>query len=301
VNAVAENLNALAIRNYVRKADPDVNYWVDFAFNRMQRIQRERGDNFFVIVYGSPDQDNDFFVIPYGMVKPILVEETLAHTPGRNTSRWIGQIRDKILRITHSDAEIDLTQYYGNFELLRQATDGRSSLNYLGSEEGEDENDSEPPFHPTDEDWRASVFRQIKERRGQQKFRDGLRKRYGDRCMISGCCLMDVVEAAHINPYRGEKDNHPENGLLLRADLHTLLDLDLLGIEPGTLTVRLHPDAIGAGYELFDGVTLRCMGKPPNKEAIAGRWKLFQDRKSAGPISREGRGPGSDKVISKSQ
>jgi HNH endonuclease len=35
---------------------------------------------------------------------------------------------------------------------------------------------------------------------------------------------LDILEAAHISPYRGEEDNHPENGLLLRADLHTLFD-----------------------------------------------------------------------------
>ena len=65
----------------------------------------------------------------------------------------------------------------------------------------------------------------------------GASKRY--RCMVSGCQLVDLLEAAHIRPYRGENDNHPSNGLLLRADLHTLFDLDLLGIDPETLLVRL--------------------------------------------------------------
>ena len=32
-------------------------------------------------------------------------------------------------------------------------------------------------------------------------------------------------------PYRGTKDNHPDNGLLLRADIHTLFDLDMIGID----------------------------------------------------------------------
>jgi len=50
-----------------------------------------------------------------------------------------------------------------------------------------------------------------------------------------------VLEAAHIKPYRGKTDSHLENGLLLRADLHTLFDLNLIGVEPDTLTVRVHP------------------------------------------------------------
>lgn len=138
--------------------------------------------------------------------------------------------------------------------------------------EGDDE------FVPKDGDWRTLAFRQIKARRGQQPFRDSLRQRYGDRCLISGCAMMDVVEAAHIKPYRGDADNHPANGLLLRADLHTLFDLDLIGIEPATLTVRVHPDAIKAGYGEFDGLQIKCSPSKPSSEALAVRWKSFIKR-----------------------
>ena len=76
------------------------------------------------------------------------------------------------------------------------------------------------------------VERQIRERRRQERFRDLLRARHGNRCLVTGCAVLAVLEAAHIKPYRGEDDNHPENALLLRSDVHTLFDLDLLGIEP---------------------------------------------------------------------
>jgi hypothetical protein len=148
---------------------------------------------------------------------------------------------------------------------------------YLTAAEGVEATYAEG-FVPGDGDWRATVFRQIKARRGQQAFRDSLRERYGDQCMISGCGLMDVVEAAHIKPYRGDGDNHPANGLLLRADLHTLFDLDLLGIEPGSLIVRVHPDAKSAGYGGFDGLTLKCASSKPSGEALALRWALFLSR-----------------------
>jgi putative restriction endonuclease len=93
-------------------------------------------------------------------------------------------------------------------------------------------------YSPTDSDDRERVLREIRARRGQQGFRDALRARYGDQCMVSACKVLHVLEAAHIRPYRGEENNHPENGLLLRADLHTLFDLDLLGIHPSTLAVH---------------------------------------------------------------
>jgi len=53
---------------------------------------------------------------------------------------------------------------------------------------------------------------------------------------VSGCTLMEIVEAAHIKPHAEQPDDDPANGLLLRADLHTLFDLHLIGIEPDTLT-----------------------------------------------------------------
>lgn len=148
---------------------------------------------------------------------------------------------------------------------------------YLTAAEGADAADA-GDFVPQEGDWRTTVFRQIKARRGQQAFRDVLRERYGDQCMISGCGLMDVVEAAHIKPYRGDGDNHPANGLLLRADLHTLFDLDLIGIEPGTLIVRVHPNAKTAGYGGFDGSALKCGSAKPSGEALALRWGLFLRR-----------------------
>lgn len=135
-------------------------------------------------------------------------------------------------------------------------------------------------FAPQDGDERALIERQIRERRGQQSFRNDLRKRYGDRCLVTGCKVLGVLEAAHIKPYQGEKDNHPENGLLLRADIHTLFDLDLLGIEPQSLRIELHPDlAESAAYKHLASKTLRCPDKRrPSIDALKLRYKLFQER-----------------------
>jgi hypothetical protein len=141
----------------------------------------------------------------------------------------------------------------------------------LSPDEAEDGDDFVPQF----EDRRAAVLRAISERKGQKPFIDALRKRYGDRCMISGCELMDVVEAAHIKPYQNENDNNPANGLLLRADLHTLFDLYLIGIEPDTLIVRVCKHAKQSGYEHFDGLPLICGNKGPNKAVLAFRWESF--------------------------
>ena len=133
-------------------------------------------------------------------------------------------------------------------------------------------------FIPIGEDRRKVVERQIRERRGQQQFRDALRKRFGDRCLVTGCEVLSVLEAAHISPYRGEDDNHPANGLLLRADIHTLFDLDLLGIEPEELRVELHPDIVKE-YGEFADTRLRCDEKVrPAPMVLSLRYERFRGR-----------------------
>jgi hypothetical protein len=132
-------------------------------------------------------------------------------------------------------------------------------------------------YVPDKEDRRGLIRRQIKERRGQQLFRDALRKRYGDRCQVTGCKLLDVLEAAHIRPYRGENDNHVGNGLLLRADIHTLFDLNLIGIEPKQMRIKLHPAVVGdAHYAFLDGKTLDCgSDRRPSVNALRTRFEEF--------------------------
>lgn len=153
------------------------------------------------------------------------------------------------------------------------------SHSYLHADKGDEaELNHELSFAPQDVDRRQMIWQLICKRRGQQPFRDALRARYNDRCVVTGCEILDVLEAAHINPYRGEDDNHPQNGLLLRADIHTLFDLDLLGIEPDQLLVELHP-RIAEEYGHLAGKKLGCWdNRRPSEEALRRRYELFQER-----------------------
>jgi hypothetical protein len=113
-------------------------------------------------------------------------------------------------------------------------------------------------FNPrTIQDARDRVLMSVVLRRGQPQFRERLIGAYGARCAITGCDIVDVLEAAHIIPYRGGDTNCVANGLLLRADLHTLFDLGLLSIEPRTLTVIVHPRLRQTDYGELHGRTLR--------------------------------------------
>jgi hypothetical protein len=94
-----------------------------------------------------------------------------------------------------------------------------------------------PDELPTDQRERTLAI--VRLRRGQSTFRNALINKYGPSCMMSGCTIMDIVEASHIFPYNRGALNDPRNGLLLRSDLHTLFDIGLLGIDPTAATVKV--------------------------------------------------------------
>ncbi|BBH70257.1 hypothetical protein ACTI_69420 [Actinoplanes sp. OR16] len=88
-------------------------------------------------------------------------------------------------------------------------------------------------------------------RLGQREFRNRLLAAYARKCWVSDCTVERVLQAAHIEPHSGS-NNMTSNGILLRADLHNLLDADLLWIEPKPegYYVRLSPELCGS-YDDF--------------------------------------------------
>ena len=119
------------------------------------------------------------------------------------------------------------------------------------------EADQQRAFDPQGvEDARKRVVATIVRRRGQSAFRQKLLDAYGAKCAITGCTKAEVLEAAHIHPYKGQHTQVMSNGLLLRADLHTLFDLYLIAIEPETLMVRLSPALSRSDYAKYAGLPL---------------------------------------------
>lgn len=106
-------------------------------------------------------------------------------------------------------------------------------------------------------DGRDFVRRTIVQRRGQQKFRSSLMVAYDRCCAVTNSSSEAVLEAAHITPYFGSDTNHVSNGILLRADIHTLFDLDLIKIKPKTHKIEVHQSILDAEYRKLDGKELR--------------------------------------------
>ncbi|HEX5102814.1 MAG TPA: HNH endonuclease [Pirellulaceae bacterium] len=124
------------------------------------------------------------------------------------------------------------------------------------------------------------VLREVAERRGQDKFRNALIAAYDGHCAITGCDAVPALEAAHITPFGGAGSDDVRNGLLLRADIHTLFDLNLLGIEPESLAITLAERLLGTFYaDLSDRKLLTPVDSSaePNFEALRDRCDEFRD------------------------
>lgn len=106
------------------------------------------------------------------------------------------------------------------------------------------------------EDARRRIEAQIYVRQGGGKFRDDALNRFEGRCVVSECEVPQVLEAAHIVPYRGPHTNTADNALLMRGDIHTLFDRNLLRIDPETLRIELSEELKQSAYSEFDGRTL---------------------------------------------
>ncbi|MCA0939330.1 HNH endonuclease [Salipiger pacificus] len=136
---------------------------------------------------------------------------------------------------------------------------------------------------PHDEDFipgdatapRERAIKDIAIRRGQAAFRAKLLETYGGRCCVTGCDLSHALEAAHIEPYSGPASNHPQNGLLLRADIHTLFDLGLLAVDQHNCLLIAPALSTSTAYRDLAGQRLSF---PKDRESAPSRQALKNHR-----------------------
>lgn len=150
-------------------------------------------------------------------------------------------------------------KFEGQFRYLSHTpgSPSRFLLQRIDSANDEIEEVDVEPFDPSDiEDGRRKVVASIARRQGQGAFRKVLMRAYNGQCAVTGCAIEPLLEAAHIHPYLGPKTNHITNGLLLRADIHTLFDLGLISID-GRYCVLVSDRLAGSDYEGLGGQSLR--------------------------------------------
>ncbi|RDK04616.1 HNH endonuclease [Paraburkholderia lacunae] len=119
---------------------------------------------------------------------------------------------------------------------------------------------------------------QRKDRKGQSAFRQQILRNYNYRCCVFGESVVELLEAAHIQPYINEQSNHPQNGLCLRVDLHRLFDEGLLAVTE-EFALMVSPRLAGTSYAELEGKKLTPPANPsahPSSEALAFHRESFR-------------------------
>lgn len=117
----------------------------------------------------------------------------------------------------------------------------------------------EPLSAPADDlELRAARFAQVEVRPQQAAFRNAVFRACGGRCVVSGCSVPEVLEAAHLvgRDWRAGH-NAAMDGILLRRDLHTLYDRGLLRISAeGDVALDA---SVGSYYAEFNGTKIDAL------------------------------------------
>lgn len=103
-------------------------------------------------------------------------------------------------------------------------------------------------------------------RNGQSRFREALLRRYGMVCAVTGPCPTEVLQAAHIRRFAEHETHNPDEGVLLRADIHLLFDHRLLTVNPDTWQVVVAPSL--SGYEKYAALAGANFVRGPNPNLL---------------------------------
>lgn len=104
----------------------------------------------------------------------------------------------------------------------------------------------------------------------QARFRREVAARDGWMCAVTGCSEPAALEAAHIRPVsRGGADT-PDNGVLLRADIHRLFDAGLIAFDADRKCVRVHEDVSDPQYAALQGQAVSTGADLSLRESEAG-------------------------------
>lgn len=113
-------------------------------------------------------------------------------------------------------------------------------------------------------------------RTGQRQFQINIIASYAGRCAVTGCTTLPVLEAAHLLGFAESLDHSSSNGILLRRDIHALLDCGFISFDE-SYRVRITKRFIDSGnplgeYSVLNGRKLYLPDRPahwPSLEAIA--------------------------------
>jgi len=113
-NKILRHREEISKYHYVRKADPDSEYWFDFAESIIENYQELFADNYCLVIAGNPNIPDDFYAIPFDKVKELFISEHLSND-AKGRVRWIGRIENHLLKVSNSGKAVNIKRFYGNW------------------------------------------------------------------------------------------------------------------------------------------------------------------------------------------
>ena len=134
----------------------------------------------------------------------------------------------------------------------------------------------------------GKVFRTVAVRIGQSEFRKQLIATYGRRCIFTGPCPSEALEAAHLYSYAEVGKHHSDGGFLMRRDFHSLFDKYLVGIDPSSLRIEVstvlekYPEYAAMAGKIVD---IRLTEK--QKDWLEAHFSMFQVKNEENLMAKE--------------
>ena len=99
-------------KHYVLNATSH-NQWVGFQETVIDKLKKKFGNEFYLVVWGNKQEENDFYKIPFKKLKHLFTDEH--KTTGNLKNRWTATIVDRhFLMHSNSKLAIDINDDYGN-------------------------------------------------------------------------------------------------------------------------------------------------------------------------------------------
>jgi len=202
MNWVKENREILESNHYVLKADANSNYWFGLSKNKVEEYNLRLSSNFNIILFGNEFNETDFYVIPFYAIEDLLIDANLYS----NNGRWVGDIKNHILRIRNSKTERNISMYFSN-PLM--------------------ENEHSLAIENNNDDYAIeNAKREIQIRIGQSVFRKRVLENFNCKCCLTGVMEKKLLVASHIIPWSAKIETRlsPHNGLCLSILYDSLFD-----------------------------------------------------------------------------
>lgn len=215
MNAVLKREDDLGDSNYILHPSPDHNYWANISSGRLKEFVARRGEMFNIVIVGSPNDEGDFYAIPYAVLKQALTDE-FRSTDKTGRVRWVATIRNHQLKVGRYPVPIDVGTFFGCHPVL-------TSPGILEPGSAADRNDYAIENRKIE----------IEQRQKQSVFRRRVLENFEGRCCLSGISEENLLVASHIIPWAKRIDTRldPANGLLLYCPYDQLFDKGFISFD----------------------------------------------------------------------